>query len=65
MSRTGRHRGGALRAWRDARGDVRDLPAIPLGAHKFENGMRAHPPPGLAPIALDRAPEPRIESAEI
>eukprot|EP00966_Prymnesium_polylepis_P064337 1491777-Prymnesium_polylepis.1 len=29
MSRTGRHRGGALRARRGVRGDVRGLPANP------------------------------------
>eukprot|EP00966_Prymnesium_polylepis_P036487 846441-Prymnesium_polylepis.1 len=55
MSRTGRHRGGALRAWRDVREDVRGLPANPPRGSQIRilefSKLRAHPPPGLAPIA--------------
>ena len=51
MSRAGRHRGGALRAWRCAPGDVRGLPGNP------PRGSQIRKP--VAPRATRRAPPTR------
>eukprot|EP00966_Prymnesium_polylepis_P277567 6413222-Prymnesium_polylepis.1 len=63
MSRTGRHRGVALRAWRAVLGDVRGLPANPPRCSQIRKRVACSPPP--PGTCADRAPEPRIESAEI
>ena len=51
MSRAGRHRGGALRAWRCAPGDVRGLPGNPPQGSQIRKRV--------APRATRRAPPTR------